>query len=94
MFKWAIEVSHASTNPASAVPMLPPNNSDGIHSWTREEVRQYEARHPSGTKARLALALFLYTGVRISDAVHVGPRMERNGELCFTEKKNKHRKPK
>jgi integrase len=72
VFKWAVEVGHANTNPAREVPMLAPNNPDGFHTWSRDEVRQYEARHPTGTKARLALALFLYTGVRISDVVQIG----------------------
>ena len=94
VFKWAVEVGHAKTNPATGVPMLASNNPDGFHTWTEEEVEKYEARHPSGTKARLALTLFLYTGVRISDAVRLGPQMERNGELHFTEEKNKRRKPK
>ena len=57
-------------------------------------MQKYEARHPSGTKARLALALFLYTGVRISDVVLLGPQMERDGDLCFTEEKNRANKPK
>ena len=94
VFKWAVEVGYASTNPARDVPMLRPNNPDGFHTWTREEVRQYEARHPNGTKGQLALALFLFTGVRVSDVVRLGPQMERDGELCFTEEKNKHRNPK
>ena len=94
VFKWAVEVGYSSTKPARDVPMLPPNNPDGFRTWTREEVRQYEARHPSGTKARRALALFMFTGVQISDVVRLGPQMERDGELCFTEEKNKHRKPK
>ena len=94
VFKWGVEVGHAKANPAADVPMLAPNNPDGFHAWTAEEVEQYEARHPSGTKARLALALFLYTGVRISDAVLLGPQMERDGNLCFTEEKNRANKPK
>ena len=96
VFAWAADptVGLAKTNPARDVPMLPPNNPDGFHTWTREEVQQFEARHPSGTKARLALALFLYTGVRISDAVRLGPQMERDGALCFTEAKNRAKKPK
>ena len=51
-------------------------------------------RHPTGTKARLAVALFLYTGVRISDAVRLGPQLERDGALYFTEEKNRATKPK
>ncbi len=96
VFEWAADpnVGLAKTNPARDVKMLPPNNPDGFHTWTREEVRQYEARHPSGTKARLALALFLFTGVRISDAVRLGPQMEHDGKLCFIEEKNRAKKPK
>ena len=94
MFKWAVDVDLAVVNPARDVPMLPPNNPDGFHTWTEQEVRQYQAHHPSGTKARLALALFLYTGVRIGDVVRLGPQMESDGALCFTEQKNRANKPK
>ena len=94
VFKWAVEVGYAVANPARDVPMLASNNPDGFHTWTREEVRQYEARHPSGTKARLALAMLLYTGVRISDVILLGPQMELDGALCFTEQKNRAKKPK
>ena len=38
---------------------------------------RYEARHAIGTKARLAFDLLLYTGVRRSDVVRLGPQMER-----------------
>lgn len=39
-----------------------------------DEVEAYEARHPVGTKARLALDLMLYTGLRRSDIVTIGRR--------------------
>ncbi len=87
VFKWAVEAGRADRNPARDVPYLRPNNPEGIHAWSIEEVRQFEARHPIGTKARLALALLLYTGVRRSDAVRVGRQMERAGSLCFRETK-------
>jgi integrase len=66
---------------------------DGIHSWTVEEIEQFEARHPIGTKARLALALMLYTGQRRSDAVLFGEGMIRNEWITFTQVKNAKRKP-
>jgi len=59
--------------------------STGWHAWTIEEVRAHENRHPVGTKARLALALLLFTGTRRSDG---GTR------LRFTEVKNGRRQPK
>ncbi|GEP54168.1 tyrosine-type recombinase/integrase [Reyranella soli] len=46
--------------------------SDGFHTWTEAEIVQYEARHPIGSMARLALALMLFTGQRRSDAVTMG----------------------
>src|SRR5262249_28949115 len=41
--------------------------TSGHHSWTEDEIEQFEARHGPGTKARLALALLLCTGQRRSD---------------------------
>ena len=65
----------------------------GHHSWAVEEVRQFEQRHPLGTKARLALALLLWTGVRRSDLVKLGKQHVRDGKLRFTQQKNRKRKP-
>jgi len=35
---------------------------DGFHTWTEDEIVQFEAHHAIGTKPRLALALLLFTG--------------------------------
>lgn len=96
VFRWAMdeEVKLAKDNPAEKVKYLASKNPDGFHTWTVDEIRQYEARHPIGTKARLALDLFLYTGVRRSDVVLLGPQMERDGWLIFTETKGRSRQPK
>ena len=67
--------------------------SQGFHSWTIDEVRQYEERHPIGTRARLALALLLYTTQRRSDVVRLGHKMAHEGWLKFTQAKNANRKP-
>lgn len=72
LYAWAMEAQDARSNPARDVPYLK-SGSDGHHSWTIDEVRRYEARHASGTKARMALALLLLTGVRRGDAVKLGP---------------------
>ena len=89
LFSWATDpqYGHATRNPARDVRYLKSKNPDGHREWTEVEVAQYEARHPIGTKARLTLDLFLYTGVRISDVVKLGPQMERDGKLVFTEGK-------
>jgi integrase len=83
LFAWATspEYGYAKRNPARDVGSLRGTNPDGIRAWTELEAVRYEARHPIGTKARLAFDLLLYTGVRRSDVVRLGPQMERS----FTE---------
>lgn len=83
LFKWAIKKGHALKDPAASVEQLR-SQSTGFHTWTEEEVARYEARHPIGTKARLAFGLLRYTGVRRSDVVKLGRAMEKDGTLTFT----------
>jgi enterobacteria phage integrase len=52
-----------------------------IRSWTDAEISTFEERWPIGTKQRVAFALFLFTGQRVSD-IHrmtwadvIGPRI-------------------
>ena len=92
LFKWALaeeKVPHDPSRDLTVAPAPP----GGHHSWTVEEVRQFEERHPIGTKARLALGLLLWTGVRRSDLVRLGRQHVRNGWLRFTQQKNRKRKP-
>lgn len=86
VFEWAIESDLTTLNPARPVKLLK-GNGEGFHAWTVEEVVAYEDAHPVGSKARLALALLLYTGVRRSDVVKLGRQMERDGVLHFAETK-------
>jgi integrase len=95
LFSWAAdpEVRLAECNPCRDVKRIQ-TRSEGHHTWTVEEVFQFEDRHPVGSKARLAMALMLYTGVRASDAIRLGRQMERAGRLHFTEYKDRNRNPK
>jgi integrase len=79
LFAWALspEYGYVKKNPARDVTRLRGTNPDGIRAWTEHDALGYEARHPLGTKARLAFDLLLYTGVRRSDVVRLGPQMER-----------------
>ena len=88
-----MDEGHADINPAVGVKRVR-TGSQGHHTWTVEEVQQYEDRHPEGSKARLALSLLLLTGVRASDAIRLGRQMERDGRLHFTEHKDRNRSPK
>src|SRR5262245_32726721 len=60
---------------------------DGFHTWTDDEIAQFEAHHPVGTKPRLAFALLLYTAQRRSDVVRMGRQHIRNGALTVKQQK-------
>jgi integrase len=92
LFAWAEEDERVPQNPTIGVKPIR-YQSAGFHTWTMEEVEQYEKRHPIGTKARLAMALLLYTAGRREDAVRLGPQHMRNGRIRFIQAKNEHRKP-
>ena len=79
-------------NPARDVPMLA-TSREGIHTWTVDEVRAYEKRHPVGTMARLALTIFLFTGTRLSDAIRLGRQHARDGWLNLRQFKGRNRHP-
>ena len=93
VYKAGVRRQLIEANPAAAVPLLPSKNPDGFHSWTMEEIAQFEARHPIGTKPRLALALLLYTAQRRSDVVLFGKQHVKDGWLSFTQQKNRKRRP-
>jgi integrase len=106
VFKYAKANELVEHNPASDVPYIK-IGSTGFPTWTVEDVRQFEARFPIGTKARLALGLLLYLGPRRSDvalfgrqhvreAKHVSPKLRAlhpGRWLRYTQHKNRKRKP-
>ena len=92
LFRFAVDSDMCQHNPAAAVPYLR-SKPGGFHTWTIEEVKQFEAKHPIGTPARLALALLLYTGQRRSDVVLIGPAHVRDGMMTLVQAKNRARKP-
>lgn len=78
LFAWAVEAEFMGSNPADGIKTTQPK-TDGHHTWTIEEVQQFWKCHPRGTKARLAMRLLLFTGMRISDVVRFGPQHVRDG---------------
>lgn len=85
MFGWAVEAAVATANPATKIKKL--DSGDGFHAWSEEEVKQYEERHPVGTKARLMLHLAMFTGLRLSDLAIAGKQHIQNGWLVIRPKK-------
>jgi integrase len=91
--KWGLKKKYLKTNIARDVEYFR-SGSTGFHTWTLEEVEAFEERWPIGTKARLALALLMFTGQRRSDIIRFGKQHVREGLLTFTQFKGRKTKPK
>jgi integrase len=86
--KWCVENKLMRADPTAGIKVQVPH-SDGHHTWTDDEIAQFEARHPIGSKARLALALGIYTGQRRSDVVRMGRQHVRDGAITVRQEKTK-----
>jgi integrase len=91
MLSWAVESNLIRSNPARDVKPLR-YETEGFHSWSPDEVKQFEAHYAVGTKARLALALMLYTGARRGDVVTLGRQHMRDGVIRFVPQKTRRKK--
>lgn len=58
-------------------------NKDGYHTWTEAEISQFLAVHPPGTKARLALVIFLWTGASRADVSRMGWQNVKAGRIEY-----------
>jgi integrase len=83
---YAIKVDLIETDPTLGI-RLRRMTGDGFHTWTEEEIAQFEAAHPIGSRERLAFALGLYSAQRRGDVVAMGRQHVRNGLLHVTQQK-------
>jgi integrase len=63
--------------------------SEGFRTWSEEDIAKFEAQHPVGSRARLALALLLYTAQRRSDVVRLGRQHVRDGVIEVRQQKTR-----
>ena len=56
-------------------------------TWTEENIAAFESTHALGSRARLALALMLYTGQRSGDVIRMGPQHVRDGAIQVRQQK-------
>ncbi|WP_315731097.1 MULTISPECIES: tyrosine-type recombinase/integrase [unclassified Bradyrhizobium] len=107
--EWAVKTEPRlmTANVAKEVELLDVPKTGGHHTWRIEEILQFKQRHPVGSKAYLALALFMLTGQRLSDVARMGRPHIRKAEhmspllrqvhpgrwLDFRQRKNRTRSP-
>ena len=86
LMRHAVDAGMRPDDPTLGIKKLR-TGSSGYRTWSEEEIEQYYARHPIGSRARLALDLLLYTGQRRADAVRMGRQHLRDGVLTIRQSK-------
>jgi integrase len=86
LFRYAVKLKLISTNPAELAEGVKAPKG-GRHPWSEVEIAAYRKRHPLGTKARLALEIFLWTGLRLADGTRFGRSHIKGGQVCYVQSK-------
>jgi integrase len=86
LMRHAISVGLRGEDPTIGV-RGPKFRSAGFYSWTEDDIAAFEAKHPVGTRARLAFALLLYTAQRRADVIKLGRQHLRDGLLHIRQSK-------
>jgi len=88
LFAYAKKLKWIDANPVEDAEKVGRAKLKGYHTWTEDEIAQYQRKHPIGTKARLALEVILWTGQRRGDARLFGPKHIVNGKVNYKASKN------
>ena len=86
LLEFAVAEGFRVDNPCDQI-KLPKLKTLGFHTWDETEIAQFEKRHAIGTRARLALALLLYTAQRRGDVVRMGRQHLRDGVITVRQQK-------
>jgi integrase len=86
MMAFAIERNLRRDNPVIGVKPLR-IESDGFHTWTEDEVVQFESHWPVGSKQRTAFDLLIYTLQRSGDVRQMGRQHVRQARLHVVQDK-------
>jgi integrase len=71
LLDYACDIEMIASNPAIGVKRYK-SSGEGFHPLSEADVAQFEAAFRVGTQERLALALLLYSGQRVSDVARMG----------------------
>jgi integrase len=86
LMRHAVAVGLRSDDPTAGV-RGPKFRSSGFYGWTEDDIAAFERKHPIGSRARLALALLLYTAQRRADVIQMGRQHVRDGLIHVRQSK-------
>jgi integrase len=88
LYAWALDAGHVETDPTVGV-KPPKQNTEGLHTWSPDELARFESHWPLGTRERLAFDIMLWTGLRLGDAIRLGPQHVRDGLITIETEKTR-----
>lgn len=86
LFKFAIDCTPLTVNPMIGVKAVK-HAETHYEMWTDEDTAKYRAHWKEGTPQRIALEILIYTGLRRSDAVRLGPQHLKDGIFTIVAQK-------
>lgn len=72
LFKWLVETKKLRVDPTAGI-SAKRKKTQGFLPWTYDDILKFEKRWPLGTRERVMLDVYAYTGLRRGDAARVGP---------------------
>ncbi|CCD90466.1 putative phage integrase/recombinase [Bradyrhizobium sp. ORS 375] len=73
MFAWAVAQKILPVDPTEGIKTPKPAKTEGFVTWSDADVRRYYKRWPLGTRERVMIDVYLFTGFRRGDAASFGP---------------------
>jgi integrase len=83
----AIPAGLREDDPTLAIRNIKVRATDGFRDWTEDEIAQFEAKHPIGSRPRLAFGLLLYTAQRRGDVIRMGRQDIQDGFIRVRQQK-------
>src|SRR5262249_54979551 len=77
--QYAVSAGLCASDPTQGVKLPKVKKTDGFYTWSEQDIAEFEAAHPIGTKARLAFALLLFTAQRRGGGHPHGTAASRDG---------------
>ena len=87
LMQHAVAMKVRADDPTQNVRPIAAASKRGFHTWDETEIERFEAKHPIGSKPRLALALGLFTGQARQDVIAMGQQHIRDEVLSWIRRK-------
>ena len=87
LFEFLVKDRKLKLNPAAGQSVKKPKTK-GFLEWSEDDILKYETRWPRGTRERVMLDVYMYTGLRRGDAARVGKQHVSNGVIKISTEKS------